>query len=318
MNDDDEEETLSEEYGEEEYQGGFLRWMSILVVLVAVAGFFALAYYAYHTGTQSINEGDVTLIEADNSPLKEAPVDPGGLQVPHQDKTVYEVISPSQPGDKPSAERILPEPEEPVKLNADADTQTWVNKPADAASGSDNTKPVLETVQEVEMVKSTPPDAVNAAPGAGNNASQPKVIIIDPATGKTTESVPAEKPVTVIPVPPEEKPIAATEEKKDLPKEVVRKEQETKNASLKSAGGTKVQLGAFKSQQEAEDTWLKIYKAHGEIIGSREHIISRADLGNKGIYYRLQLSGFTDVQAAKALCAKLSARKQGCFIAKAG
>lgn len=74
----------------EDYESPPFRWMSVGVLLLAVVGFFSLAWYAYYTGTKDTDYQEVATIEADHEPLKVTPEDPGGQEYPHQEKTIYE------------------------------------------------------------------------------------------------------------------------------------------------------------------------------------------------------------------------------------
>ena len=105
------------------------RAMSWLVLGVALSGFIALAWYAYQSGSESIQDGQMVVISADNSPLKTKPIAPGGEEFPHQDKTIYDTISPYRAQEETKVEKLLPEAEEPVMEVApkESETKTWVN-----------------------------------------------------------------------------------------------------------------------------------------------------------------------------------------------
>ena len=76
-------------------------------------------------------------------------------------------------------------------------------------------------------------------------------------------------------------------------------------------GDYKIQLGAFKSEAEAQANWKKIAAKFPGTIGGAP-IIVKATVGS-GTFYRLRASGFASSNAAKEACAKLSAAKQACF-----
>ena len=327
----DDEVVQKQDYTEEEYDNGFLRWMSIGVVVVAVAGFIALAWYAYHNGGKAESPESVALIEADKSPLKEAPADPGGLQFPHQDKTVYETISNNAGAPRPAAERMLPPPEEPMKIDQANDnastpsteTESYVNPNVKSAAGETprNSSEKNNALQVFEA------DDTVAAPMAAGGAS-PKIIHIDPATGNTTTvttktvmapeepapSLGAMESVTVgdAPVATTAKPVTikAKEAAKAEPAVSPRTAEST------ATGNKKVQLGEFRSEKEANDAWAKIRNANSAIVSGKKQTVQRADLGEKGVFYRLQLAGFSSEADAKSLCDKLAAKKQGCFLVK--
>ena len=79
---DDEDEKQPPIYDDEEQDRGIFRWMSTLVVLLAIAGFFGLAWYAYKNGGEVVDEKDVELVKADKTPIKEAPANPGECRFP--------------------------------------------------------------------------------------------------------------------------------------------------------------------------------------------------------------------------------------------
>ena len=45
-------------------------------------------------------------------------------------------------------------------------------------------------------------------------------------------------------------------------------------------------------------------------------MVVRADLGAKGIYYRLRLGGFENQSEAQGVCGKLKSRGVSCFVSK--
>ena len=87
-------------------------WQLIIVALATLGGFIAAVWYAYNQGVDDGAPATPPLIRADQSPTKVRPEKPGGLEVPHQDKLVYETLRPEKPGER--VERLLPPPEEPI------------------------------------------------------------------------------------------------------------------------------------------------------------------------------------------------------------
>lgn len=286
------------------------RAMSWLVLVVAVGGFAALAYYAYHSGSQSMRDGQVLVVEADPSPIKETPEDPQGESFPNQDKTIYDAISPSG---RQQAEKLLPEPEEPVipepavteAAPAPAQpkasgTTTFVNK---ALTEND---PTMDPV-DAQSLKQAPPPAAPEAKEASRTRVEPTdddpigapaMVNVKPTTPQAApkaEPKPAPKPEPVVAAAPKPAPAPAPA------------------PAAASGGAYKIQLGAFKSDAEARQQWSKITGKHGDVVKGSP-IVVRADLSN-GTFYRLRAGGFASADAAKAACAKLSARGQGCFFA---
>jgi cell division septation protein DedD len=79
----------------------------------------------------------------------------------------------------------------------------------------------------------------------------------------------------------------------------------------------RVQLGAFKSREAAEATWASLKNAHAALLGGLSQVIAEADLGAKGIFYRLQAGAFAASGEATGLCRKLKAAKVACMVVKA-
>jgi len=88
-------------------------------------------------------------------------------------------------------------------------------------------------------------------------------------------------------------------------------------ANLSGAGRVTVQLAAFRTRANAEGGWQRLRAAHPDQLGDRALIMREADLGDRGIYYRVGTGPFADVAAAKAFCAQLRARDQACVVKRA-
>ncbi|MBM3516909.1 MAG: hypothetical protein FJX56_03280 [Alphaproteobacteria bacterium] len=85
--------------------------VALSIVVVAAAG--AAIWYAYEEGLRRGIALSPPLIQADTRPTKVAPEEPGGEQVPDQDKLVFDVLDPAAAPER--EERLLPTPEEPLR-----------------------------------------------------------------------------------------------------------------------------------------------------------------------------------------------------------
>jgi len=306
------------------------RAMSWVVLSVAVVGFGALAYYAYRSGTQSINEGETLVVEADPSPIKEAPVDPEGEQFANKDKTIYDVIAPSDADKK--VEQLLPdaEPAPPAKeaekakpkddvqapapvesAKPDVATTTFVNehigasgKPVQAASAAG--KQETKTADPVKPASEKPAKAEKPAePKPAPSVEAPKIINEKHGGEKKTVTIAAPvEEVTEVPAP------KATAKAEPKQKSVASKKEE-KKANAAGGGAYKIQLGAFQSEAEAKANWNKISARFAGVIHGSP-IIVEAELDN-GTFYRLRAGGYVTAADAKAACVKLAAKSQPCF-----
>ncbi|SBV93596.1 putative Cell division protein FtsN [uncultured Alphaproteobacteria bacterium] len=241
-----------------------------LIGLAAAAG---AAWYILGTGGQP-NSGpqEVPVVKAEKAPVKVRPADPGGMDVPNQDKLVYNRVE--QGSVKPEVEHLLPQPTQPRDLPKSADGLGDGMTPLPP--------PLPDTAKPVETVKVTPPPAPAETPKA---AEPPK---------------PAPAPVA---------PVAKAEPAKPA--------EAPKPAPTPSAasGAWQVQLGALKDEAGAEQAWQRAVKSAPE-LGKLNHEIVRADLGAKGVFYRLRAGGFSAREQADGLCASLKAKGVGCVVAK--
>ncbi len=80
--------------------------------------------------------------------------------------------------------------------------------------------------------------------------------------------------------------------------------------------GYRLQLGALRSEEAARHEWEKLKKAHGDLLGALNAAWPRADLGERGIYYRIQAGPIGDVAAAEHLCGELKRRNVGCILVR--
>ncbi len=94
----------------------FGRWIPLLAVLVlaalAAGGWFVYDRLIAEGGEQ----GPPPLITAEEGPVKVLPEEPGGMEVPNQDKLVYDTFVGDEEPEE--LEQLLPPPEEPLDATA--------------------------------------------------------------------------------------------------------------------------------------------------------------------------------------------------------
>lgn len=95
----------------------------------------------YSPGTRG--DGEPPRILADTSPYKSAPENPGGEQIPNQDKTVYDVISGEN---RSSGVTIVPDSENPVTVTPNPGQATIIVKKPDGTLPKPDVKPAPKPV----------------------------------------------------------------------------------------------------------------------------------------------------------------------------
>jgi len=85
-------------------------------------------------------------------------------------------------------------------------------------------------------------------------------------------------------------------------------------ASRAVSGAAVLQLGAFDSPQLANGAWARFRARYPSVAGLSPEV-QRADLGAKGIMYRLRVGPFANRAAATNACVQLKAAGANCFVA---
>ena len=250
------------------------RAVTALVALGAVAAFGIGIWYAYNQGIQRANQGTLPLVKADQGPTKVAPDNPGGMQVPNQDKQIYDKLGNDRSAQN-GVERLLPPPERPLAAGA----APPIPGPQ-AASPASNDPKALPSV-------SVPNRNTNVAPTG-----------VSP--GSTTAAPPAAAPAPTAAPPP----AAPTQQLAAAAPPV---------AKPATSGSTRIQVAAYRDTAAAQAAWQKLQKKLPD-LAALTPTYEKADLGEKGIYYRLQIGPFADRGAASGACEKLKAAGEGCIL----
>lgn len=79
------------------------------------------------------------------------------------------------------------------------------------------------------------------------------------------------------------------------------------------SGSHVVQVGAFRSNEEATAQWNRMQSRLGTVIGAKTFDIEQADLGDRGVYHRLRIGPFSSSDAANSYCSTLKENGQDCL-----
>ncbi|HZK90012.1 MAG TPA: SPOR domain-containing protein [Stellaceae bacterium] len=88
-----------------------------------------------------------------------------------------------------------------------------------------------------------------------------------------------------------------------------------KPAALEAAGagaGMRIQLASLRTPEAARDEWARLKHANDDLLGRLTAVAVRADLGERGIYYRVEAGPVADKAAAVRLCRALKERDLEC------
>jgi SPOR domain len=305
---------------EDDVEGSRLPLLIVLALLV-LAMFAGVVWLAYTQGVAR-GRGETPVLTAAAGPERVAPPGTPGGSVPYQGFKIYEQPAPSddavdgapKPQTAPPAAKPAPVAEAPPAAPKPAPAPM---APAPAPMAAAPPKPA--TIPPPAAAKPAPAPAApapksvasliqqsNTAPPLAKPVPTPKPITPPPAMKQAL--VPAPGPANGAPrqlglaatPPPVPKPVAA------VPAPAA--------PSPAAAGGYVLQIGAYKSQADAEAAW-KTYKArHAALLAGYSENVQQADLGEKGTWYRLRVGGLGDREVAVALCDRLKADGGSCIL----
>jgi hypothetical protein len=251
--------------------------LTAMVSFAAIASFGSVVWWAHNQDVKAGGKGlEPLVIQASQTPTRIKPENAGGLVPPNQDKEVYNRIQPNTVPVQP--EKLLPGPETP-KLPAAGVMPTPPPKPAE-------------------------PDATKT-PTPLQSASATAPATTSPATPATTTPAPVATPAAPAAAPP-------VAEKPATPQAGPSIASLIDNMSGPT-GGWRIQIASVKSEDVAKSTWAKVQTANGDVLSSLRMQPIRVDLGEKGVWYRVQ-AGPLDEKQAQSVCGTLKGRRADCVI----
>ena len=146
----------------------------------------------------------------------------------------------------------------------------------------------------------------------------PETPLPRPAT--TSNPIPPAAPPTVAAAPPAPAatpaPQTPTATPQAAPTVSAPPKPQTATVPPAGAGGYRLQLAAVKTPELAKSEIDRIKRQDGDLVGSLTLSVERADLGDRGVYYRIHAGPIADAAQAERVCAQLRQRGQGCILAK--
>jgi cell division septation protein DedD len=271
---------------------------SALLGAIALGGAIAYAYKLSGGGL----DGDTPIIQADATPVKEAPDQPGGKEFPHKNKLIYDRLT---NGDEPESERIVPRQED-VAVPAMPPASETAGLPAPVASSDLGTtqsvgddggpRKVKTLVVRPDGSVETPPAAeataaAGEAAGAAAENAEGAIMPVPAAQAQAQAAAPAEPPKVAAADPkPAPKPAPAADKK------------------------YVVQVGAHKSQAEALANYADIQQKNPNLLGKYPPLVQKVGVSG-GTLYRLRVGPTASKNEAYKLCGDLKKQGTDCFVA---
>jgi cell division protein FtsN len=291
--------------------------MVLVGAVLALAVFGVGGAFAYRSYMGSGRTGEPPIIRADAGPTKIIPAPADGT-----------AKLPDRLASADGTEKIVPREETPVDINA--------------RSGPRVVFPPLNQ-------NGTPPSTASVAPGAalansGNGTlsnSEPRKIRTFSVRGDQADA--AATPVTGAPPSPAKSaatartagatphtppsganasanaPLSLSPQAAQPPAEPSTRVANTAPAQIApsaggGSGGYLVQVSSQRNEADAQASYRSLQGKFPSVLGSRAPVIKRADLGDKGVYYRAMVGPFGSPDEASQFCSSLKSAGGQCVV----
>ena len=262
------------------------------VVLAGIVGWFILSpQYAHNENVE------LPVIRRPQTAIKVQPTEPGGMEILNQDKSVYDILDKTK-NNTQVVENLLPPPEQPKlpEIAPDLPTEESTN--------------IVSAISSSEVIENAEKIISSEASSQDNLVEQIKT-----QTEKLDNS-PKKQP---------EQPEQLEKPKKEVSssnvsvyKAQIKEGKLVEKTSVPTSAPTgvwQVQLISSNNKASVEKSWTGLSKKY-EVLSGVPYEIETADLGPKGVYYRLKAGAFENREGADKLCNDIKALGGTCFVKK--
>jgi hypothetical protein len=285
-------------YGDEGYdepqpekrRGGIMTIAAVVgLALIGTAGIFGFRAWT----SPSTTAAEPPVIKAEQAPTKVIPATPSAESQPS--KPAYDRV-----GDR-GGERVVPREEQPI------DPRSAVRMPAPAGSGSPvstgSVLPPLPAQPQSAAMTGTEPRKVKTETIRPNQNPVPAAAPANPPQRLANAAAPA--PATTRSIAPAT-PATSTPSAPSTPQRIAMAPEAT--------GGYVVQVASQRSEADAQASYRALQQKYPSVLGSHQVMVRRADLGDKGVYYRAQVGPFATAEEATEMCTNLKSAGGQCIV----
>jgi hypothetical protein len=307
--------------------------MTTVAVVLALSVVGVGAAFAYRSYMGSPRSGDPPIIRADSSPTKIMPAQTDGTSK-----------VPDRLGTGDGTEKIVPREEAPMDVNARSASQSGGprvifpplnanNNPPSMASLSTSAPPPSSAgngtmpnseprkIRTLSVRGDQPDDAAlpvtSAAPPTTAPATKPALAPKGAATAQRSPPAPlspsGNAPMSLVPQSIQAAPAVEprTRVATTAPVQIA---PAPSAASASSGGGYLVQVSSQRSENDAQASFRSLQGKFPSVLASRSPLIKRADLGDKGVYYRAMVGPFGSPEEASQFCGNLKSAGGQCVV----
>lgn len=264
-------------------RGGLATVAAVLVLAVAGIG----SIYAYRVVMGPSRSAQAPVIKAQTEPTKIIPAAKNQAAPPK----IYDRV-----GDRGQSDRLVPREEQPIEM------RDVVGAIAARPAGS----------SPVAAAAGAPP---RTAPSVASD--QPGGASIEP---KKVRTIPIRPDLSIAPRAAATNPAASAAPAPTAPRTPVASAAATAPASTASlpptvpGGQYLVQVSSQRTEADAYSSFRMLQSRYPDVLGGRQVIVRRAELGDRGVFYRAQVGPFATAEDAQEMCENLKTAGGQCIV----
>ncbi|MEM7241596.1 MAG: SPOR domain-containing protein [Pseudomonadota bacterium] len=318
------------------------RFLTFLAAMASFGAFAMLIQWGITLST--LDPSDIPVIKKAEGPARVAPDDPGGEVSGSQGLAINVIQSKGEAASTadqvvlaPRANPFQPEDVAGLDIEERLPEATEVRAELDQIEGEiaqslqDQQKSTMQRASdlsaEMKQADETAMAKAKALFGISDTAPEgTKVAAVEPTDQTTITDVAVAAPADVSAKISTERPKHRPSNLKltvakdidasaDAAKVGDVAQEQTAAGGKPKAGTPVIQLGAYLSQEIADQEWARLSSSHKDLLGSKIAYNTKTQANGK-TYTRLRLHGFSDDTEAKALCVALKARNTDCLFAR--
>jgi hypothetical protein len=283
-------------------------WTRRLIYAAAGIGAVLLAAVGGWT-LMSGHRGGIPVLGPPPGPVRVKPVNPGGMEVADSSGAETDMTGHGDAHLAPGPEQ--PDPTALARQYGTTPPATGGDAGSARSADADGAKatPSQATAPASPSDDRTSPSAPADAPSQASSAAAHAPSVPSPAPhAAPAQATPSshEAPATPVAGPPRQPAPAA----KPAP-EATRADTGTDVGGAAQGGQHMVQLAAVETEAQAHEEWARLQHRAPDLLSGRSPVVLPVDRGGRTLY-RLRVSGFADLAASRAFCAKLRAEQVAC------
>jgi hypothetical protein len=312
-----------------------------LVAIGAVVGAIVIGGGGTYLLTRSTGgaNGAPILVQATTDPVKVQPQNPGGVEIPNQNKQIYERSQQNGETKVVNREEQPVDVKQAVRMNGGSTVADATGTTVPGASGQGRSAPNslnLGEPRKVRTVTIRPDGTVAGAPEPASARSAPvpamtmptaasaqaqpapvQVASVQPKPAAATPAAPATpapKPAPAAATPAAATPAAPAPQKVASAQPVpVAAQAPATTSDTTTSGGYAVQLGLANSEDAATSAFASYQRKYSD-LAAMPSLIRKAEVNGNTIY-RVRVGPMSRDEAS-SLCSKLQGQGGQCFVAK--